>query len=40
MLGKKFPCDLCGEPFNSQEEVRVHRAKSHTWAKNVPPESK
>ena len=39
MESKSFPCDLCEEGFNSEEEMREHRDKSHLSA-NVPPKSK
>lgn len=39
MESKSFFCDICEEGFNSEEEMREHRAKSHLWA-SVPPKSK
>ena len=40
---KSFFCDLCEEGFDSEEEMREHRTKSHLSANeqpNKPPKSK
>ena len=40
MESKSFFCDICKEGFNSEEEMREHRAKSHYWANVIPDSSK